>query len=241
MDYLEYGGIQIAYQIEKSNRKTISIRVNHDGVIVRAPRGLSNQKIRELIQTKARWILQKYQEVSESAPVNPKRDYQDGTTFWYRGKALSLKLVQGSEYQLKENEGQVLIEGDQIVVALSDFSHGAILNLLEQWFRYEARIRIMERVQYYTARYGFGKPVSRIFIKDQKSRWGSCSSKCNLNFNYRLIMAPDEVLDYVVVHELCHLLHMNHSSAFWDAVERILPDYQRSREWLRKNGSKLSI
>ncbi|MDD3252581.1 MAG: SprT family zinc-dependent metalloprotease [Lachnospiraceae bacterium] len=79
----------------------------------------------------------------------------------------------------------------------------------------------------------------RITIRDQKSRWGSCSGKGNLNFNWRLILAPEEVLDYVVVHELAHRLEMNHSARFWQEVERVLPDYKARRLWLRKNGDGL--
>lgn len=241
MDYLEYGGKRIAYQIETSSRKTISIRVNYDGVVVRAPKSLSKTKIKELVQTKARWILEKYQELLSSAPENEKREYQAGSTFLYRGKQLHLKLKSGRDAGLKENEGQVFLEDDELIVVLDDWSHGAIQNLLEQWYRYEAKIRIIERVRYYTARHDFGKQVNRIFIKDQKSRWGSCSSKCNLNFNYRLIMAPDEILDYVVIHELCHLVHMNHSDEFWNEVATVQPDYLQYRDWLHKNGAKLTL
>ena len=88
------------------------------------------------------------------------------------------------------------------------------------------------RVEFY--RKQIGKPVNSIRIKDVRSRWGSCSSKANLNFNWRLVLAPMEVLDYVVVHEMCHLKEMNHSKAFWDLVGEILPDYQKQREWLKR-------
>lgn len=81
----------------------------------------------------------------------------------------------------------------------------------------------------------------RITIREQKTRWGSCSSNQNLNFNWKLILAPREVLDYVVVHELCHLKEMNHSPAYWQEVEKILPDYQRQKDWLKKNGWKLLL
>lgn len=84
-----------------------------------------------------------------------------------------------------------------------------------------------------------GVTYNRIFIKEQKTRWGSCSSKGNLNFNWRLILAPEEVLNYVVVHELAHRKEMNHSKAFYAIVESVLPDYRQSRKWLRENGQRL--
>lgn len=241
MEYLEYAGVRIPYQIVRSARKTVSIRVSHDGVVIRAPKGLSNKKITELVQTKARWIYIKYQELLSTAPLPKKREYADGTCMLYRGNELKLKRLDGNAYGLKENEGKVWLEDNEICIALCDWSHGAVQNLLEQWYRYEAKVRIEERVGYYTRHYDFGKKVNRIFIKDQKSRWGSCSSKCNLNFNYRLIMAPDEVLDYVIVHELCHLVHMNHSDQFWRAVENVCPAYKVYIDWLRKNGRYLVI
>lgn len=97
-----------------------------------------------------------------------------------------------------------------------------------------ARKRIPERAAYYAEI--IGVTYGRITIREQKSRWGSCSSKGNLNFNWKLVLAPPEVLDYVVVHELCHRLQMNHSTAFWNEVERILPDYRERRKWLKENG-----
>lgn len=89
----------------------------------------------------------------------------------------------------------------------------------------------------YAAR--IGVTYGRITIRNQKTRWGSCSSKGNLNFNCRLMLAPEEVLDYVIVHELCHRKEMNHSSRFWKEVERVLPDYQERRKWLKEHGDEL--
>jgi len=240
MEYIEYNGRKIAYQVETSNRKTVSIRIGREGVIVRAPRALSKRRIAELVQTKAHWIIEKYDELKSQEPDTAKIGYEDGCPVLYRGHQLTLKLVDGRAMGLSASQGEVWVENNQIKMALCEPSKGAIEHLLEQWFRYEARNRIEERVRYYTSHYDFGKRVNRITIKDQKSRWGSCSTRCNLNFNYRLIKAPDEVLDYVVVHELCHLLHMNHSSAFWNAVSTILPEYNQCKEWLRKNGARLS-
>lgn len=100
-----------------------------------------------------------------------------------------------------------------------------------------ARQRITLRVEYFAPLVGV--TYNRIFIKEQKTRWGSCSSQGNLNFNWRLILAPEEVLNYVVVHELAHRKEMNHSKAFYAIVESVLPDYRQSRKWLRENGQRL--
>jgi predicted metal-dependent hydrolase len=108
---------------------------------------------------------------------------------------------------------------------------------LEQWLRENSSEIIEERVMEYSRIIGVS--YNNIRIKDTKSRWGSCSSKGNLNFSWRIIMAPPETMDYVIIHELCHLIHMNHSKEFWTAVEKHMPDYSKQKEWLRKNGMKL--
>ena len=110
---------------------------------------------------------------------------------------------------------------------------------LERKFRKAAKEYIPYRVEYFHQMTG-GNYTS-ITIRDQKSRWGSCSSNGTLSFNYRLMMAPAHILDYVVVHELCHLTHMNHSPAFWAMVESILPDYKECKKWLKEHGDELTI
>ena len=101
----------------------------------------------------------------------------------------------------------------------------------------EALKVIPERVEYFAR--VIGVTYGKITIRNQKTRWGSCSSKGNLNFNCLLMLAPSEVLDYVVVHELCHRKQMNHSKAFWSEVEKVLPDYKEARKWLKEEGSQM--
>ena len=113
------------------------------------------------------------------------------------------------------------------------------LAALEKRYRKAAKEYIPSRVAYF---HQFtGGTYEKIVIRDQKTRWGSCSSNKTLSFNYRLMLAPPQILDYVVVHELCHLKHMNHSSAFWKAVESVLPDYKEKRKWLKEHGNELTL
>ena len=113
------------------------------------------------------------------------------------------------------------------------------LQALEKRYRNAAREVFTNRVEYYH-RFTGGHYTS-ITIRDQKTRWGSCSSRGTLSFNYRLIYGPAGPLDYVVVHELCHLTHMNHSKDFWNMVERIMPDYRIYKQWLREHGQELTL
>jgi hypothetical protein len=103
--------------------------------------------------------------------------------------------------------------------------------------RQKAREIISSSVQYWSSQ--MGVRYGRIAIREQRTRWGSCSQKGNLNFNWRLVLAPPEVRDYVVIHELCHLSHLNHSREFWARVEKFCPDYREQRRWLRENGHTL--
>ena len=154
--------------------------------------------------------------------------YQEGAAFPYLGKAYTLEVRQYLSYK----RPGVMLEGDQLVVLTARKDSGVIEAAVKEWYLEQAKRVVSKRVRFYQNR--MQEQVESIRIKDVKSRWGSCSSKRNLNFNWRLVMAPMEVLDYVVVHELCHLREMNHSKAFWNLVEEILPDYRKSREWLKE-------
>jgi len=110
---------------------------------------------------------------------------------------------------------------------------------LEKFYKKQAIDVLKERTDYYS---NILKVAPKnIVIKNQKTLWGSCSSKGNINYNYKIVMAPLEILDYIVVHELCHLVYMNHSKDFWDLVESIIPDWKKRRNWLKENGYKLKI
>ena len=109
----------------------------------------------------------------------------------------------------------------------------AVKKVIEQFYRKKAEEVIHDRLQFFNEHYQFR--YNRVTLRNQKTRWGSCSSRGNLNFNWRLIMAPIEVIDYVVAHELCHLKEMNHSSRYWALVEQAIPDYKKYRKWLKDN------
>ena len=137
-----------------------------------------------------------------------------------------------SSWIIKTHEKQSKI---QPAPSIEEKSHQTLA--LEKRYRDAAKEYIPKRVEYYHEL--TGGDYNKITIRDQKTRWGSCSSNGTLSFNYRLMLAPPRVLDYVVVHELCHLTHMNHSTDFWNMVASILPDYKEYRKWLKDNGHTL--
>lgn len=133
---------------------------------------------------------------------------------------------------------RVELEEDRILLHTSGTDKAFLQEGLEQWYSRQAHMIFPVRVMHYQQ--FTGGRVNQIHIRDQKTRWGSCSSLKNLNFNWRLVMAPPEVLDYVVVHELCHLTHMNHSREFWEMVGRVMPEYRKWKQWLKENEKLLA-
>ena len=173
----------IAYQVIKSQRKTIAIQIKPNGqIVVRCPRRMSAEGVRAFVESKEAWI-------QKHLAALPARD---------------IPGVTPQEIEELRERTRVLVTG---------------------------------RVAYYAPLVGV--TWQRIAVRVQRSRWGSCSSKGNLNFNCLLALVPPEVLDYVVVHELCHRKEMNHSARFWSEVERVLPDYRNRKAWLRDSGRKL--
>jgi len=108
----------------------------------------------------------------------------------------------------------------------------------KQWLQTEGTARFQQKIAFWAAK--MNVTYGRVTIRDQKTRWGSCSSQGNLNFNWRLLLMPEDVMEYVVVHELAHRREMNHSAAFWNIVEIYLPDYRTRRQWLKENGNRYS-
>lgn len=151
----------------------------------------------------------------------------------YRGKWYTLDL----RLDTKRRRTRIELEESWVIVHTPSLEKEWLGESLEKWYIRQAHMIFPVRVMHFQQQTG-GR-VNEIRIKDQKTRWGSCSSLRNLNFSWRLILAPPEVLDYVVVHELCHLTHMNHSRDFWNMVESVMPEYKEHKKWLKENGELL--
>lgn len=163
------------------------------------------------------------------------RNYRSGEKLLFMGSEYTL-LVEFTE----KRRSRISLQQDKMILEIPGMTKAEErADILENWYRKQARYILTQRVEGYATLMRVSYDTIR--IKDQKTCWGSCSNKRNLNFNYRIIMAPEEVIDYIVVHELCHLRQMNHSPEFWREVANILPEYARRRKWLKENGSKLHI
>lgn len=166
----------------------------------------------------------------------------------YIDKNNSKLLFQGKEYIIKgviyqDNKIRIFIRGKNIEVHMPEkMNHicykDKINAVLNEWYRTMCREIVEEKLQYYSCKIRVN--YNNFRIKDQKTRWGSCSSKKNLNFNWRIILAPEWVMDYIIIHELCHIIHMDHSKNFWTEVAKFMPNYKEAIQWLKLNGHKLS-
>ena len=245
----QYGEEIILISVEKSRRKSLAISVSDDGSVrVKAPQGLSDAELLKWIRTKTAWIIRKRNEMLASSVHKKPRKYILGEQFFFLGEKYCLEIriseSRAGTVGIAEDKLVVFIKEAEAALALGDaneiIKYQQVLNeYLTAWYEKQAHIQIPKRVRYYAN--VVNESYARVFIKNQKSRWGSCSSAGNLNFNWRLMMAPLTVLDYVVVHELCHLKQMNHSKEFWEEVEKTLPDYKERKKWLDENGRLLQL
>lgn len=239
MGFLEFKNKTIEYNVIRSKRrKTVGIIIDPEqGVVVRVPENLAKDKIKELVKSKVNWIINK-QKLLEDIPKAKK--FVDGEELIYMGKNHILKVIMTdkvSKVNVDLREDKFLIK---VPVNLSEKNYrDEAKKEVIAWYKLHAKIKIDERVAYYAPK--LDVEPNHIRIKEQKTRWGSCSSLGNLNFNWKIIIAPVPIIDYLVVHELAHLRHHNHSNKFWDLVETIIPDYRERKEWLRVNGKNLII
>lgn len=238
--YIENGDERIYYTLRRTKRKTIGIIVDRNGdVKVHAPFCVSEKQVCEVVRKKADWIIKKVNEVKERNSNLVCRQFVSGEKFLYLGKEYTLAIV---EKDLSKSE--VFIQGDTLAVYIpwglyAESMRQAIEAALIKWYRQRFAEIAKERIDKYSLQLKVAP--CKVMIKNQKTRWGSCSKKRNVNLNWRLIMAPVDIIDYVIVHELCHLKVMNHSKHFWNLVASVLPNCHESRKWLKVNGNRLGI
>ena len=211
----------ICYTLTRSKRKTITIYVRAGVVDVRAPLRIPKYEIDRFVASKEKWIKNRLAEADEKAGFreNFKLDY--GDMIYFRGKA----------YPIAQKYGDRVAFVDETFYIPQDLSSDEIKTACIKIYKTLAKQVLNEKVQYYAERL-FVKP-SAVKINSAKTRWGSCSAKKSINFSWRLIMADDDVIDYVVVHELAHIIELNHSKRFWTIVQGILPDQKERQKRLK--------
>lgn len=243
MPEYQYGNTTIEYTLEhKPEAKDIIISVDWiDGVKVITPPSVDVIKLQEVLHKKSPWIMSKWYEFEEiTAPPCPK-EYVSGEKFLYIGRSYRLKVQKGAA---KDAPPSLLFQQSQFIASVS--SKSTNIEIAEQlhplfinWYMQHGQAKLNERLQIYSPKMGVSP--SKLQLKDQKMRWGSCTTDQAIYINWRIMMAPMKVIDYVLVHEMSHLKYPNHSADFWQFVRSILPDYEVRKEWLRINGPLLIL
>lgn len=226
-DVLEFPDTRLCYAIRASvRRRTLSLELRPDGSLtVAAPRGMALATIRAFVKSRRAWVEAKRALLPHHAPS--RTIPEDGASLPYLGTELALKLsVAASRRATSRYESNNLI--------IEAPHHAAVRPVIEAWYRRAAATHAAARLAHFAPQ--VGRTHTRLTIRAQRTRWGSCSARGAISLNWRLIQAPPEIFDYVVVHELCHLLVPNHSARFWSEVARILPDWRRRRAELRQFG-----
>ncbi|MBF8151309.1 M48 family metallopeptidase [Winogradskyella sp. F6397] len=229
-DKIQYGNTLIDYSLEFSERKTLGIKVHPDkSVKVSAPKESSIEKVREKVKHKASWIIKQQDFFLSFHPLTPERKFISGETHLYLGRQYRLKLY-------KSNEAYVKLKGGYINVYVKDKDDKlAVQEQLKKWYREKAE-------KYFEVLFKRLKSISKSFYRDEptlsyrwmKKRWGSCDKNGNIHLNFELIKAPKQCIEYVIIHELCHLKYLNHSTDFFNLLEKVYPDWKIIKDRLEK-------
>jgi predicted metal-dependent hydrolase len=226
----------IPYKIRRSDRaRRARIVVDADGVEVVVPRRMALRHVEPFVAEKQRWIertLERYEAARREAPAAV---LADGGSVPYLGERLELVV----RVEPGRTRPHVARRGERLVVKVARAGHPAIADALERWYRRRAREEVAIRLDYATAR--AGTDWTRLSIRGQQTRWASCSQDGAMSFNWRLLLAPVEILDYVVEHEVAHLEVLDHSQRFWRLLGSRSPEYKEHERWLRRNGHTLTL
>ena len=216
-------------KLVRSRRRTIELTITEDArLVVSAPLRTPLHVIHGVIDKKQQWIRRKISEAA-SRPAPPPREFRDGERFLFLGKAYDLEISRRTARPVEL--------GDRLY--MSNLAPPEARRALREWYRGNAARHISGRCAYYQRL--IGRAPNRVRISSAEKRWGSCSPGGNLNFSWRLMMAPPEVIDYIVVHEMAHLEVPNHSASFWKRVALVMPEYRVHKKWLKENGHMLTI
>jgi predicted metal-dependent hydrolase len=219
--------MELIYTVTYSQRKKLTITVERDrSVVVMAPLGTAPEKIREVVESRKLWIYEKLRH-PQKYDSTPRKEFVSGETVLYLGRNYRLEIQKGSEESIRFL-GKFIVTGA---------SPDRAAKLFREWYLDKAKKKLVPRVKLHAR--NLGVQFNKVMVSELKYRWGSCTPHDNLNFNWKLIKAPVVVIDYVIVHELAHLLEQNHTARFWNIVQVQVPGYAKAKEWLKEHGDIL--
>lgn len=232
---LKIKDLDIWGNIIKTKRRGLSIEVlSNSNLQVRASKTLTKKDILEILKKNEPWIYKQVNLMKEKNKLFINREYKTGEKYYILGELYTLNIIE------TKNLSKVNINKKNCTIELyGDSNSKDIRDILLKFYKDFALKYIINRVNYYIS--FFEHIPKKICVKDQKRRWGSCTGDNRLLFNWKIIMAPPRIIDYLIVHEMSHMKHKNHSKDFWNDVEAILGDYKELRKWLKNNGVTLEL
>lgn len=219
-----------------SDRQTTDIVIERDGVItVRPPLRMTPEQVDETVSSKRMWIYRNLAEWRDLNATRVSRVWVSGETFLYLGSSYRLQLVQEQDELLKLKDGRFCLLRSIIENGGIEAAHQAF----KDFYKDKGLPRLKKRVALLAGKVGV--MPGNVQIKEIGYRWASCLKNGDLHFHWKCLMAPLTIIDYIIVHELCHLHHRDHSDAFWNEVDKVLPDYRERKDWLRVRGAELDL
>lgn len=226
----------ITYEVVRSRRKTADIVIERDGrVLVRAPGNVPDDQIAGIVEAKRYWIYTNLAEWRDLNATRLVREYRNGEGFLYLGRSYRLSLV-------SDQDEPVLLKGGRFCLLRELADRGDIAEAkaaFRDYYVARGRERISRRVDYFAPKVGV--QFAGVDVRELGHRWASCSPAGRLAFHWKCMMAPPTIIDYVVVHELCHRHHLDHTDGFWNEVDKVMPAYRERKEWLRVHGAGLDV
>ena len=235
---IELNGRSVAYTLRVGPRaRRARLEINaEEGLKVIVPRRYDRARVWPLLTTNAEWILKHLDRFALEPRAREPHELRDGSEVLYRGEPRTLRFLWVPD---SATQSRVREQNGSLVLSLHRRDRADPGRVLEHWLRLRAREALLAELRDIDPEARL--PFNRIYIKDQRTRWGACSGRRNLSFNWRLILAPPRVLRYIAAHELAHLKVPNHSDAFWAVVAQLCRDYRESRRWLRQHGAELHL
>lgn len=225
--------MDIEYTIKRSpKRKKLTITIERDrNIVILAPESVSDEKITQIINSKRQWIYEKirHPQKYQTLPHAPGKELVNGESLLYLGRQYMVEIVKDSNDEIKFDQKFYIPEMDNPTFSRAE--------LLKKWYIQKAQDKITPKILKYAR--SLGVKVEKTKIVDNQFRWGSCTINNNVNISWRLVKAPMYVIEYVIVHELAHLIESNHTPIFWNIVTAQLPKMEKAKQWLKENGQIL--
>jgi predicted metal-dependent hydrolase len=222
--------MNVDFQIIYSQRKTVSLSVERDAsIIVRAPEGTPEEAIHRAVKAKKLWLYEKVQHKQKYPHHKQRKEFVSGESILYLGRNYRLEV--------KDEDIPGVVFRSRFVISRKNQPQAA--QLFRSWYTERAHERLPRRAKDFAD--ALGVYFNRVLVSDLKVRWGSCTPKSNLNFNWRIMKAPTSIIDYLIVHELAHLIEPNHTPRFWNIIAVQVPQVAWAKQWLREHGELLEI